>query len=152
MRGSWPTLAGVALAWALLPGGAKADETKVDMMAEVVHASSQGSVLDPPQLEKMKNELAQKGLRFSSLKRLSQKKIAVHTAKPEEIGLPDGRKATLSLIQLKDDAATVKVTVAQRNKPQPLLETTYRLARDKSTYIHCGAYTNGELFLVLSPP
>lgn len=151
MRGPWPALAGIALTYVLSAGVARADE-KVDILAEVVHASSQGTALDPPQLEKMKNELARKGLRFTALKRLSEKKVAVHVGKPEEIGLPDGRKATLSLAQLKDDEATVKVTVAQRNKPQPLLETTYRLARDKSTYIHCGAYKDGELFLVLSPP
>jgi hypothetical protein len=142
----------MAVAWAVLPAGARADEAKVDVVAEVVHASPQGNAVDPPQLEKMKNELAGKGLRFGSLKRLSQNKLAVHAKKPQEIGLPDGRKATLTLMQIKDDAATVKVTVAQRNKPQPLLEATYRLARDKSTYIHCGAYKDGELFLVLSPP
>jgi hypothetical protein len=152
VRGGWRNLAGVALACALLAATAKADETKVDIVAEVVHASPRGNTVDPPQLEKMKNELAQKGLRFTSLKRLSQKTVAVQKGKAEEVGLPDGRRATLSLIQLKDDAATVKVTVAQRNKPQPLLETTYRLARDKSTFIHCGAYKDGELFLVLSPP
>ena len=151
MRRRWLAVAGIALAGALAPGAAQAAD-KVDIVAEAVHASAQGNAVDPPQLEKMKNELARKGLRFSSLKRLSQSKVALHAGKPEEIGLPDGRKATLSLTQLKDDEATVKVTVAQRNKPQPLLETTYRLARDKSTYIHCGSYKDGELFLVLSPP
>jgi hypothetical protein len=133
-------LAAFVFGCALLPAASKADEAKVDILAEVVHASSQGNTVDPPQLEKMKNELAQKGLRFTSLKRLSQKSVALHTGKPGEVGLPDGRNATLALTQLKDDAATVKVTVAQRNKPQPLLEATYRLARDKSTFIHCGAY------------
>jgi hypothetical protein len=145
-------MAAVALLSAALPAAALADEAKVEIVAEVVLASQQGNAIDPPQLAKMKEELAQKNLRFTSLKRLSQKKVAVRQDKPEEIGLPDGRNATLRLAQLKDDAATVKVTVAQRNSPRPLLEATYRLARDKSTFIHCGQYNNGELFLVLSPP
>jgi hypothetical protein len=151
MGGSW-NLAAVALVCAAMPATAIADEAKVEVAAEVVHASQQGNAIDPPQLSKMKDELAQKGLRFTSLKRLSQKKVALRSNGPEEISLPDGRNASLRLVQLKDDAATVKVTIAQRNSPRPLLEATYRLARGKSTFIHCGEYGNGELFLVLSPP
>ncbi|HYX92568.1 MAG TPA: hypothetical protein VE782_13480 [Myxococcaceae bacterium] len=148
---SW-NLAALAFASIAWPAVALADEPKVEILAEVVHASQQGNVIDPPQLVKMKDDLAQKGLRFTSLRRLSQKKAIVRRDRAEEVGLPDGRNASLRLAQLKDDAATVKVTVPQQHSPRPLLEATYRLARQKSTFIHCGPYNNGELFLVLSPP
>jgi hypothetical protein len=126
-------------------------EQKVEVQSEVVLASNQGQVIDPPQLAKMKEEFAKSGISYSSWKRLSQARAVLEKGKAQEISFPDGRKATLQLQELKEGSAFVRVTLAQDGQ-RKLVDTVYQLGRHGSVFIRSGDFQGGVLILVLSPP
>lgn len=141
-----------ALAVALLfTGSARADEPRVEVLTEVVLVSNEGTAVDPPKLARLKDELAAQGKKFSSLKRLSEKKVAVQKGKPADVALPDGRTATLKLVDIKDGAASITVTVPQKKAGAQPLTATYQAGPNPLT-VYAGEFQNGKLLLILSPP
>ena len=71
--------------------------------------------------------------------------MALEAGKPHTVSFPNGRKATVTLKEIKDGAAKLKVQVAG------LINTDLTLGREGSLYQHVGAHNNGNLMLVLSP-
>lgn len=130
----------------LLAGSpAHAEEGKVAVTCDVVLASNQGTVIDPPSLASMMDKFKQKGLSFSSFRRLSTAKLFLEKGKGAEVSLPAGRKATLVLEGMKEGTAQVSVSV------EKLVKTTYALGRTGSLFINSGEHEGGQLVLVLSP-
>jgi hypothetical protein len=119
-----------------------ADDAKVTVQAEVVHAQEKAGSVDPG-LQPMQTALAQK-TKYGTLKRVSLQKVEL-TTKPAPLPLPNGKTAELSLVTVEKDVATVKV------KLQPS-ESTLKLGRDGSLYQHAGKWQGGDLWLVLSRP
>jgi hypothetical protein len=125
-----------------LPAVAMADEPKVEVMAEVVLASTEGNVIDPPSLAAMKEKFAQKA-KYTSFKRLSQEKIAVSAKAGASVKLPNQKIATFKLEELKEGSAKVRVSV-------PPISTLYTVGREGSLYQAAGKHSGGDLWLVLS--
>lgn len=127
-----------------LPGAARAEGTKVEVMADVVLASNNGNKVDPPALEETKKFFAAKNVKFSNWQGLSQRRLALEAKKTAEVPLPNGKKAQFTLDSVTDDVATLKVTVA----PTTL---TMQLGREGKLYVDGGEHQGGQLFVVISP-
>lgn len=130
----------------LAPGAALAQEQKLKIQAEVVLASNKGTVVDPPELEKMKETFRKQNFSFTSFKRLSLETLELTLEKTTEVRLPNGVNATLKLSGIKDGIATVRVEVPRQSS------VDVELGRQGSVYQKAGKHVGGELILVLSPP
>lgn len=130
----------------LLPMAASAQDAKVQVQVEVVLASKKGTEVDPPELEKMKEQFQKQNFSFTSFKRLSQEVLTVSAKSASEVKLPNGANATLQLQGIKEGTATVRVAIPR----QPTLDV--ELGRQGAVYQKAGKYVGGELILVLSPP
>lgn len=136
----------LALAALLAPQAARAEEQQLQVQVEVVLASRQGQAVEPPELEKMRETFQRKGFPFTSFKRLSQQELQVASGKPAEVKLPNGVSASLKLLKLEKDTATLRVEVPQ------LSAAEVELGRQGSVYQRAGRHAGGELVLVLSSP
>lgn len=130
----------------LLPVSARAQDQKLKVQVEVVLVSQKGTEVDPPQLQKMKETFQKQNFNFTSFKRLSQQTIEVGNKEPAEVKLPNGVNASLRLLRLQGDTATLRVEVPQ------LSAVDVELGREGSVYQRAGKHVGGELILVLSKP
>lgn len=128
----------------LLSAPSLAGEPKVRVTAEVILASNNGNAIDPPALVKIKNQFSEKGIAFTSYRRISLEKLSLRK-KPVEIKLPNRRTATLRLDEMKAGIATVRVDISQ------LTSTILTMGREGSLFQHAGEHEGGQLFLRLSP-
>ena len=130
----------------LLPGAALAQEQKLKVEVEVVLVSRKGTEVDPPQLQKMKETFQRQNFNFTSFKRLSQQSLEVSSKEPTEVKLPNGVNASLRLLRMQGDTATLRVEVPQ------LSAVDVELGREGAVYQRAGKHVGGELILVLSSP
>jgi hypothetical protein len=130
----------------LLPGAALAQEQKLKVEVEVVLVSRKGTEVDPPQLQKMKETFQRQNFNFTSFKRLSQQSIEVSSTEATEVKLPNGVNASLKLLRMQGDTATLRVDVPQ------LSAVDVELGREGAVYQRAGKHVGGELILVLSSP
>ncbi|MFY0528188.1 hypothetical protein ACN28I_35200 [Archangium gephyra] len=130
----------------LLPGAALAQEQKLKVEVEVVLVSRKGTEVDPPQLQKMKETFQRQNFNFTSFKRLSQQSLEVGSKEPTEVKLPNGVNASLKLLRMQGDTATLRVDVPQ------LSAVDVELGREGAVYQRAGKHVGGELILVLSSP
>jgi hypothetical protein len=121
-----------------------AQDEKVELKADLVLVSNQGSTVDAG-LEGMRDTFARKHFNFTSFKRLSSETTRLDAKKPKEIRLPNGKSATLTLLKIQKGEATVEVTVGK------VVTTQYTLGREGSVFVNTGRLQDGEVFLVLSP-
>ncbi len=119
-------------------------EPKVEVMADVVYASNEGNRIDPVSLKAMKEEFDSAKIFFTSYVRLLSQKVALAQSKPVDVKLPNTKSVSLTMIELKDGTATVKVK-------GPGAEATVQLGRSGSVYQRVGAHEKGQLILALSP-
>ncbi len=129
----------------VLATAAFAEEAKVTVKADVVHAQLKAGLVEAG-LTEMQTALAQgkQGKRYGALKRLSTQKLTLQL-KALTLPLPNGKSADLSLLSLEQDVSTVKVKLAPG-------ESTLKLGREGSLYQHAGEWQGGDLWLVLSQP
>lgn len=122
-------------------------EDLVKVRVDVILASKEGDVVDPPSLGAMKNKMQKSGLTaFTSLKRLSTQELGLALNKEQSLQLPNARKATVKLEKLKEDSAHIRASI------EKLFDgITYKLGREGSLFISAGAHQGGTLVLVLSP-
>ncbi len=130
----------------LLPGAALAQEQKLKVEVEVVLVSRKGTEVEPPQLQKMKETFQRQNFNFTSFKRLSQQSLEVSSKAPTEVKLPNGVNASLRLLRMQGDTATLRVEVPQ------LSAVDVELGREGAVYQRAGKHVGGELILVLSSP
>lgn len=131
----------------LLPAAARAQEPqKLKVQVEVVLVSRTGTEVDPPALSKMKETFQRQNFNFTSFKRLSQQSLEVGSKEPTEVKLPNGVNASLRLLRMQGDTATLRVEVPQ------LSAVDVELGREGSVYQRAGKHVGGELILVLSSP
>ena len=121
-----------------------ADAGRVDVQVDVVHASDKGKAIDPPSLKHMQESFSQSGFNYSSYRRLSSQRLSLAPNQAQQVKLPNGRTATLTLKDVSANVAHIHVSV-------PPLETTYALGREGSVFIQGGPQGGGMLILVLSP-
>jgi hypothetical protein len=133
-----------ALAALLFAFAAFAAPTTVTVKVDVVDASNQGSEVQPANLRAMKDAFTQSGFNYKSYRQLSSEKVELAPNAPHTVKLPNGRTATLKLLDVKDNVARIQVSV-------PPLETTYSLGRSGSVFLQAGPHKGGMLVLVLSP-
>ena len=125
---------------------AAAEEPTVELLSEVVLASNQDSVVEPPSLAAMKSQFAEAGFVFSSYRRLSSQKLALSAGREAAISLPNGRRVSLRLQGLKGGTASVQIEIPGA------VSTVVKLGREGSVFQHTGSHQGGQLFLVLSSP
>ncbi|MCL2177944.1 MAG: hypothetical protein FWC28_06905 [Proteobacteria bacterium] len=101
-----------------------------------------GDKLEAEDLRPMQKALACRR-HYDWFKRFSKKRATID-AKGETIELPGGAKATLRLKQLKDDVATLVVSL-------PNTETTYQLGRTGTLYLQAGKHEETEVWVVIAP-
>ncbi|WP_395833910.1 hypothetical protein [Archangium violaceum] len=130
----------------LLPAAAQAQEEKLKVQVEVVLVSRKGTEVDPPQLQKMKETFQRQNFNFTSFKRLSQQTLEVGSKDSTEVKLPNGANASLKLLRMQGDTATLRVEVPQGGGMD------VELGRQGSVYQNVGKHVGGELILVLSSP
>jgi hypothetical protein len=130
----------------LAPPAARAEEQKLKVQVEVVLVSSKSTEVDPPELQKMKETFQRQNFNFTSFKRLSQQSLEVSSKDPTEVRLPNGVNASLRLLRMQGDTATLRVEVPQ------LSAVDVELGREGSVYQRAGKHVGGELILVLSSP
>jgi hypothetical protein len=140
----------LAAALAALPVIASGEE-QVQVQAEVVLASNRGSIMDPPSLEKMKQQFSQKGFAFTSYRRLSGEKLTLKKKKPVEVRLPNRRTATVRLDGINQGTASLEIIISQDPSNVVIASTVLTLGREGSLFQHAGDYDGGQLILVLSP-
>jgi hypothetical protein len=130
----------------LAPQAARAEDQKLKVQVEVVLVSQKGTEVDPPELQKMKETFQRQNFNFTSFKRLSQQSLEVGSKVPTEVRLPNGVNASLRLLRMQGDTATLRVEVPQ------LSAVDVELGREGSVYQRAGKHVGGELILVLSSP
>jgi hypothetical protein len=130
----------------LSPVPARAEDQKLKVQVEVVLVSQKGTEVDPPQLQKMKETFQKQNFNFTSFKRLSQQTLEVGNKEPTEVKLPNGVNASLRLLRMQGDTATLRVEVPQ------LSAVDVELGREGAVYQRAGKHVGGELILVLSSP
>jgi len=130
----------------LVPPAARAEEEKLKVQVEVVLVSRKGTEVDPPQLQKMKETFQRQNFNFTSFKRLSQQTLEVRSQESTEVKLPNGVNASLRLLRMQGDTATLRVEVPQ------LSAMDVELGREGAVYQRAGKHVGGELILVLSSP
>jgi hypothetical protein len=131
----------------LLPLLASAqEEQKLQVQVEVVLVSKKGDEVEPPELKKMKETFQRQNFNFTSFKRLSQQVMEVGSARATEVKLPNGVNATLRLLRMQGERATLHVEVPQMSA------VDVELGREGSVYQRAGKHVGGELILVLSSP
>jgi len=130
----------------LLPRAALAQEQKLKVEVEVVLVSRKGTEVEPPQLQKMKETFQRQNFNFTSFKRQSQQSLEVGSKEPTEVKLPNGVNASLRLLRMQGDVATLRVEVPQ------LSAVDVELGREGAVYQRAGKHVGGELILVLSSP
>jgi hypothetical protein len=130
----------------LSPRAAQAEEQKLKVQVEVVLVSRKGTEVDPPELQKMKETFQRQNFNFTSFKRLSQQSLEVSSKEPTEVRLPNGVNASLRLLRMQGDTATLRVEVPQ------LSAVDVELGREGSVYQRAGKHVGGELIVVLSSP
>ena len=139
------SLCALAFAAALaVPGAARAEGGKVEVMADVVLASNNGDKVDPPSLEEMKATFAARNIKFSSWQSVSQRRLALEPNKTAEVPLPNAKRAQITLQSVKEGEAHLKVTV-------PPSSTELVLGREGKLYVDGGQHQGGQLWLVISP-
>ena len=136
------SLVGVLLS---APTAHAADE-KLKVKVEVVLVSKKGNEVEPAELQKMKDSFARQNFNFTSFKRLSQQTLEVGKDEPTEVKLPNGVNASLRLLRMQGDTATLRVEVPQ------LSAVDVELGREGAVYQRAGKHVGGELILVLSSP
>jgi predicted DNA binding CopG/RHH family protein len=112
----------------------------------VVLVSKKGEEVEPAELQKMKDSFARQNFNFTSFKRLSQQTLEVSSQESTEVKLPNGVNASLRLLRLQGDTATLRVEVPQ------LSAVDVELGREGVVYQRAGKHVGGELILVLSSP
>jgi hypothetical protein len=130
----------------LSPLAARAEEQKLKVQVEVVLVSRKSTEVDPPELQKMKETFQRQNFNFTSFKRLSQQSLEVSSKEPTEVRLPNGVNASLRLLRMQGDTATLRVEVPQ------LSAVDVDLGREGSVYQRAGKHVGGELIIVLSSP
>lgn len=130
----------------LVPAVARAQEQKLKVQVEVVLVSRKGTEVEPPELQKMKDTFQRQNFNFTSFKRLSHQTLEVGSKQPTEVKLPNGVNASLRLLRLQGDTATLRVEVPQ------LSAMDVELGREGAVYQRAGKHVGGELILVLSSP
>ena len=120
-----------------------AEEPKVEVIAAEVHASDEGTTVDPP-LVAMKDAFHQAGLNYHSFRQLSRQRLTLRKGTAAELKLANGQSASLSLKDVKGGTAHIDVSL-------PPVKTTYALGREGSVFIQAGPHSGGMLILVLSP-
>lgn len=128
---------------ALVPSQARAAEDKVRFFVDVVYASGQGTEVDPPSLESMKQAFS-KDFTFTSFKRLSTQILELDAKVPQTLVLPNGSKAQFQLVKLEKGVAHVNLTVAK-------VTTQIELGKKASIYAAAGTHQQGVLVLAVSP-
>jgi hypothetical protein len=121
-------------------------EQKLKVQVEVVLVSRKDSVVEPAELQKMKETFQRESFNFTSFRRLSQQTVEVGRDKPTQVRLPNGVNASLKLLRLQGDTATLRVEVPQ------LSAMDVELGREGAIYQRAGKHVGGELILVLSSP
>ena len=135
-----------AVGLVLGPAVASAQDQKVKVQVEVVLASNKGTVVDPPELEKMKEAFQKQNFSFTSFKRMSLDTVEVSARKPTEVKLPNGTNASLQLLGMKDGSATLRVIIPNQSSVE------VELGRQGAVYQKAGKHVGGELILALVPP
>ena len=130
----------------LSPLAARAEEQKLKVQVEVVLVSKKGEEVDPPDLRKMKDTFQKQNFNFTSFKRLSQQTLEVGNKESTDVKLPNGVNASLRLLRMQGDTATLRVEVPQ------LSAVDVELGREGAVYQRAGKHVGGELILVLSSP
>jgi len=130
------------VAGVFVPAEASAAE-KVKFFVDVVYASDQGTEVDPPSLESMKQAFA-KDFTFTSFKRLSTQVVELSSDSPTTLTLPNGSRAQFKLVKLEKGVAHVDLTVAK-------VTTQIELGKKASIYAAAGTHQKGVLVLAVSP-
>ena len=133
-------LLGTAVVFSLT---ALAAEPSVTVQADVVYASTAPGAVEPS-LTKLRDQMASK-VKYQTMKKLDAKKLELVQDKMQSVALPNQGKAELTLQQMKENVATVKVKT-------PSVETVYTLAKDKTLSAPAGQHDGGDLWLVVSQP
>jgi hypothetical protein len=128
----------------LPPTVAQAQEQKLKVQVEVVLVSRKGTEVEPAELQKMKDTFQKQNFNFTSFKRLSQQTLEVSSQQATEVKLPNGVNASLRLLRMQGDTATLRVEVPQ------LSGMDVELGREGAVYQRAGKHVGGELILVLS--
>jgi hypothetical protein len=143
---TWALALLALVAGLLLPRPARAEEENLKVQVEVVLVSRKDTVVEPAELQKMKETFQRENFNFTSFRRLSQQTVEVGRQKPTEVRLPNGVNASLKLLRLQGDTATLRVEVPQ------LSAMDVELGREGALYQRAGKHVGGELILVLSSP
>lgn len=117
---------------------------EVPVQVETVHATEQGTTIDPG-LEKLSRAFREGKLPYTSFKRLDSKTVKLRRGLPSVVKLPNARTATLTLKDLKDGTARLGIQVSE------LTEADVTLGREGSVIQIGGEHEAGMIVLQLSP-
>lgn len=143
-----PTVVVLVTLIAILTGpigrGAAAD-TPLTLTVQVIHASNQGTAVDPA-LAKIRSQLS--SLKFNSYRLIETHPLATNVGAKHTVTLPGGRTMELYPYGLSGGSVELLVTITDGAKR--LLDTTVRLPNHGTIVVGGPTHGDGVLIVALS--
>jgi hypothetical protein len=139
----WSFVLGLIIA--AVPGRAQTDAgaSTMDVSVEVVHATRQGTKVEPASLAWLKHQFSENGINFTGFRRLAEHHLTLEQGRPIELSLPNSVTASLKLEELSDSAGQVRI--GKRGQ-----EVMYTLSDHGPVFVDVGPFEHGRLFLIVS--
>jgi hypothetical protein len=122
-----------------------ADDAPVTLTVQVIHASNQGTAVDPA-LAKIKSQLS--SLKFNSYRLLETHPLVTKLGVKHTVALPGGRTLELYPYGLSGGSLELLVTIVDGAKR--ILDTTVRLPNHGTIVVGGPAHGDGVLIVALS--
>jgi hypothetical protein len=128
-----------------LAGRSWAADQPVKLTVQVIHASNQGTAVDPA-LAKIRAQLS--SLKFSSYRLLETRPLSTKVGAKHAVALPGGR--TMDLYPYGISGGSLEVLVTITDGAKRLLDTTVRLPNNGSIVVGGPSHGEGVLIVALS--
>ncbi len=128
-----------------LIGRVAAADTPLTLTVQVIHASNQGTAVDPA-LAKIRSQLS--SLKFSSYRLLETHPLSTKVGAKHVVALPGGR--TMDLYPYGISGGSLEVLVTITDGAKRLLDTTVRLPNTGTIVVGGPSHGDGVLIVALS--
>ncbi len=133
----------LGLGWTV--GGAALAQAPIRLSVQVIHASNQGSAVDPA-LAKIRSQLS--SLSYTTYRLLETHPLVTNLGAKHAIPLPGGRILDLYPYGLSDGRLELLVTITESSKR--ILDTTVRLSNNGTIVVGGPSHAGGVLIVALS--
>lgn len=120
-------------------------QTPIGLTVQVIHASNQGTAVDPA-LAKIRSQLS--SLTYTNYRLLETRPLSTTLGARHAVPLPGGRTLDLYPYGLSDGRLELLVTITEGSKR--ILDTTVRLSNNSTIVVGGPSHAGGVLIVALS--